>query len=89
MNKLEKTKDEILVLKQHYKNIFNNNFDYLIELKAKYSESLIDLGESSLANPLHCTFTLKNIGENFRKTITVYCNVPDSPLWLKITGDAQ
>lgn len=27
--------------------------------------------------------------EHFNKTITVYCNVPDSPLQLKITGDAQ
>lgn len=95
------------------------------------SENLIDLGEFFLTIPQHCTFTLKNVGddllviddvitscgctsvvysrepvqpgksldlavtykadhpEHFNKTITVYCNVLDSPLQLKITGDAQ
>ncbi|WP_155269777.1 DUF1573 domain-containing protein, partial [Bacteroides fragilis] len=27
--------------------------------------------------------------EHFRKTITIYCNVPTSPLQLKITGNAE
>ena len=51
----------------------------------QYSKEPVKPGES-----LRITVIYKaDHPEHFRKTITIYCNVPTSPLQLKITGNAE